>query len=258
MDGSCSKPCDCGGVPCGEYLFDHRNGSMLQKWLVEEYIGGIHALGDPNVDGFCIDDEWIPQHGRNGSIPGGPSECNRYAVLDMGLSQQEVTDIWQAWKKNMAAVQASILSAKAWIWGLFTGNLATVNQKQCVTTFRTACKNTSAQQTSPYLYGWSRVANSSVANRTQTNDVASFLLMRGPYAWLGYGWRGNCNAPFDWPDHLLNRDYGEPLGICSETVVGQSGVFIREWSKATIHFDCNKWVGSINMKTVNFDSTFEL
>ena len=39
-DGSCTAPCDCGKVPCGEYLFDHRNGSMLQDWLVNEYAGG--------------------------------------------------------------------------------------------------------------------------------------------------------------------------------------------------------------------------
>lgn len=80
LDGSCSKPCDCGLVPCGEYVFDHRNGTMLQQWFVDEYFGGDTALGNANVDGFYIDDAWLPQHGRNGSIPGGPSEMDRHSV----------------------------------------------------------------------------------------------------------------------------------------------------------------------------------
>ncbi len=41
-----------------EYLFDHRNGSMLTKWLLEEYIGGPTGIDSPLVDGFFIDDFW--------------------------------------------------------------------------------------------------------------------------------------------------------------------------------------------------------
>lgn len=48
----CNRPCDCGeGVPCGEYLFDHRNAS-LRKWLVDEYIGGSEGIGNPDVSGM--------------------------------------------------------------------------------------------------------------------------------------------------------------------------------------------------------------
>eukprot|EP00947_MAST-08B_sp_MAST-8B-sp1_P005432 g5432.t1 len=39
--GNTGKGCDCGeGVSCGEYLWDHRNGSALTSWFQEEYIGG--------------------------------------------------------------------------------------------------------------------------------------------------------------------------------------------------------------------------
>lgn len=49
-----SGSCDCGeGVSCGEYLWDHRNGSSLTTWLTETYIGGKeYGLGNPNVDGL--------------------------------------------------------------------------------------------------------------------------------------------------------------------------------------------------------------
>ena len=34
----CKSICDCGNnLPCGEYLYDHRNESM-RKWLVNTFI----------------------------------------------------------------------------------------------------------------------------------------------------------------------------------------------------------------------------
>ena len=59
-DGTCTDgTCECGeGVPCGEYLFDHRNGSSLRDWIVEQHIGGPKGLGSPDVDGLFMDDYW--------------------------------------------------------------------------------------------------------------------------------------------------------------------------------------------------------
>ena len=46
----------------------------------------------------------------------------------------------------------------------------------------------------------------------------------------------------------LDVDYGEPTsGVCAETEEG-SGVFAREWSKASVSFDCASWTGSVLMK----------
>jgi hypothetical protein len=47
----------------------------------------------------------------------------------------------------------------------------------------------------------------------------------------------------------MDADYGVPLSHCVETARG-SGVFTREWSKATTTIDCNKWEGTIKMKAV--------
>merc|ERR1711974_412699 len=83
-------------------------------------------------------------------------------------------------------------------------------------------------------------------------DVAFFLLARGPYAWLGWGVWG-MTWPFNpEPAHgelpplphgvprpaLLEKDFGEPTGICHETSPG-SHVFVRKWTRATISLDCN-------------------
>ena len=76
-------------------------------------------------------------------------------------------------------------------------------------------------------------------------DLATFLLLRGPYAYLGYGWSG-CNVKFAFPD-AFKIDYGTPNGLCAETAAG-SGVFTREWSKATVSMNCNSYVGTVTMK----------
>jgi hypothetical protein len=54
-DGSCDAPCDCGGVPCGEYLWDHRNDT-LADYLINDFLLGPTGLGNPNISGFYLDD----------------------------------------------------------------------------------------------------------------------------------------------------------------------------------------------------------
>lgn len=75
-------------------------------------------------------------------------------------------------------------------------------------------------------------------------DLANFLLVRGPYAWLGHGWLG-CSKEYMYPDEL-SVDYGEPMGQCTET--DTPGVYAREWSKATVQMDCNTWTPTVTFK----------
>ena len=81
-------------------------------------------------------------------------------------------------------------------------------------------------------------------------DLATFLLIRGAYAYIGYNWvgcsfdswpsGGRHNQSFQFPD-ALNKDYGTPKGVCSEIALG---VFAREFEGgATVQFDCNTWQG---------------
>ena len=102
-------------------------------------------------------------------------------------------------------------------------------------------------------------------------DLATFLLVRGPYAWLGYVWSGctdsgypsgcdpKCQAddcrpcrfptardqdPFPRPA-ALDEDYGEPMGHCTEA---SPGVWKREWTKASVALDCNAFKATITKK----------
>lgn len=251
-DGDCgAEPCDCGAVPCGEYLFDHRNGSMLQQWLVDEYAGGAATgLANPNIDGFFIDDGW-------GS---GPSEEDAHSVRDMGLDKAEVAKIRAGWAANMAAVKAKILQSGGFNWQMFdvnggTAAAAPFQKEQCTAYMRgTACKPSSPLQTKSLFYGYTDYQKDGQKGVLPyfEQDLAAFMLIRGPYAWLGYSWMGCNNDPNDkstatikyhFPE-ALGKDYGEPLGLCSETAPG-SEVFHRAYSKANVTLNCKNWIGSI-------------
>ena len=49
---------DCGTQPCGEYLFDYRNGSMLREWMLDELYFGSTAMAAASVGGLFVDDDW--------------------------------------------------------------------------------------------------------------------------------------------------------------------------------------------------------
>ena len=246
LDGSCpDAPCDCGvGIPCGEYVFDHRNGSMLAEWLTSEYIGGSAGMQDPNIDGFMLDDAWLPAHGRNGSIPGGPSEMDAEAVRDMGLSPSAVRDMWEAWANNTATVNAAIVAAGGWQYQLARrggGVSFPTDSGKCAVALRAACPPSLSTEPAGYTDYTIYDVHASPSKR---EALVAFLLTRGPYGFIGHGWEGTCNMDYSLPPEY-NVDYGVPLDNCTES---GSGVFVREWSAATVTIDCGTLQGQIQMK----------
>jgi hypothetical protein len=73
-----------------EYLFDFRNanvsvnGQTFAQWYIEEYMFGPTGLGNPNISGYYVDDDWSG---------GRPSEMDGHAVEDMGLAPADVQAI---------------------------------------------------------------------------------------------------------------------------------------------------------------------
>lgn len=230
-DGSCHGACDCGSNPCGEYLFDFRNGSMLRDWIVDELILGPTALGDPNIAGTFIDDFWCSDllcRESNNTIAGcpckdpvqGPTEIDRYAQTDMGLSDEDIREITIGWNATMTAVQRAHLAHGGYTWSLIPGQEnanampVLLTPGNCELLLEQACPEAdpSASASSPHsslvssaaaaaadppaasgkwqslplLFGL-QINHTSLSPSQLESDLAFFLLARGPHAYLGWG-----------------------------------------------------------------------
>ena len=78
------------------------------------------------------------------------------------------------------------------------------------------------------------------------DDIGKFLLLRGEYAWLGFGFVSCHNDTNYTLPALARQDYGRPLGNCS-ALPGSPGVFTRHWTKAIVEVDCAKGTSDIRM-----------
>ena len=84
-------------------MFDHRNQS-LREWLVNDFVlGNESGLGNQYIDGFYCDDRWKTAPTSGGGFDkqcdtspvGGASEENAYCSVDMGLTKEDVADIYR-------------------------------------------------------------------------------------------------------------------------------------------------------------------
>ena len=254
--GWCNKTCDCGGVPCGEYLFDHRNSS-LGDWLEETFLLGDTALGSPFVDGYFLDDGWSPHGGwgcTQSSPYGGPTEMNTNCTQDMGLNQTEIEDITAAWHQNFVSAKAVSVAAGGFEWHLLQTTSAPDqgDREQIKAFFPEACQPRSTAYDSalfvPFTYG--QKAGSGAPEWEE--DLATFLLIRGPHGWIGHGF-STCSLdsePVGGPGELYERppaldtEYGVPQGLCVEGAA-KTGRFGRKWTKADVSYDCSTGKGSV-------------
>jgi hypothetical protein len=256
--GLCAAPaCDCGGVPCGEYVFDFRAANVSVRnqtfvdWFVDSYFFGPTALGHPGIDGLYVDDYW--------NSTTGPSETDAHAVVDMGLSPSQVAEMAAAYRWVLARASEAVAARGKWTWSEFMNNdpfqnvnggcpQPWVRQATCAADLRLLC-NSSSVQARTLLYGFAPGCPSMDPSHLAApeHDIACFQLIRGPYAFLGSGWQGCASSlRFEFPAEL-NDDFGEPSGTCAEAPPG-SGVFVRDFSRATVAMDCETWTPTITWK----------
>eukprot|EP00035_Acanthoeca_spectabilis_P030665 m.10340 g.10340 ORF g.10340 m.10340 type:complete len:569 (+) comp4307_c0_seq1:82-1788(+) len=273
----CSGDCDCGeGLPCGEYLWDYRNGSMLADFLVNEFVlNPTTGLKNENVDGFFFDDSWTnkpspipswaPKTYRQCDMwkTGGATEEDYYCVVDMGLTQQDTDLIVQNHNAVMQRVLDAVVDNGGFAWPLLTSRTASLDLKdprpRCAADLRNWCTNgPSSFLNKTLMFEFTRKTfHDAFPLPYIEQDLAQFMLVRGAYGYIGHSWmgciqpsgyvQGNSTKGYERPP-ALDVDYGEPVDpICSETAAG-SGVFTREWTKASVKMDCNSYEGTIIMK----------
>jgi len=254
-DGNCAAPaCDVGSIPVGEYIWDPRawnvsvNGQTLGDWFINDYLFDETGGANPKVSGFFFDDQWNTN---------GPTEYESHCVADMGLSNSDLETLTNAYWSNMAEVYKAVLARGKFSWQqLWTGqgsgirDIATtcpgplVQKATCTDDLRKLCTDSSPAQTRFMMYAFAPgKCGGDPSKLTEfEQDLANFLLVRGPYAALGHGWLG-CSRTYEFPD-ALNQDYGQPQELCHEV---SSGVFQRKWTRATVEMNCNTWTPSIKL-----------
>lgn len=263
-DGDCASPaCDCGTKPCGFYLWNHSSttvvkGQTFQDWFIHSYM--FNEVGQSDlVSGFFWDDFWP---GPDGRWP----DAKPNVTEDTGLTKQDLIDGTAAYWDNMAALQNYTLEKGKFSWQmLWTGGDPEgrggtcpgplVTSDKCASELRSLCSASSPQhkdRTMMYSFGPGHCHNCRdqlpVDPPQLQEDLANFLLVRGPYAYLGHGWLG-CSHTYIFPPEL-NLDYGEPTELCKETAPG-SEIFVRDWTKATVQMDCNTFTPTLTMKATD-------
>jgi hypothetical protein len=189
----------------------------------------------------------------------GPSEEDTHFQLDTGFSNETMADLVDAYKTSMQQLEVEVVKKGGFTWQMMRGNGpgvrnttsrnakhpgVNVTYEQCVKTLREYCV--------PKPAAWDYVAKYEIQPDVAVSEgeslTAEFLLTRGPFAFIGYGWvgctKGAVQRPFpmEW-----GRDYGMPRAPCKESGK-DTGVFQRSWTKADVQWDCRGALGTITMK----------
>jgi len=254
-DGICDGECDCGNIPCGEYIFDHRNKS-LQDFLIKEYIFSDTGLGNELIDGCYLDDVWYDtsapgDHSCHGDRFGGPSEMNANCTLDIGLSKKNVQDITSAWRETLESTLNAMKAASKITFALITSTSTPENENQCKTFFQNACRADSAYLSRLLLFQFNITRDNPATYVTLNHpvtDVAAFLLIRGPNAYIGHGWIGcvdsNVTAATLYPrPSIVEKDIGLPID--THCIAVGDGTYTRKYAKAVASFNCNSMTGDV-------------
>jgi hypothetical protein len=157
-------------------------------------------------------------------------------ITDTGLQQADTTELTAGFHTLMLELQQRLLAANSFSWAYFSelGGGAPFRNSSA------ACKSF-FRENATALYGEALMMSlAKPSPGSLLKDLATFLLIRGPYAWLGYGWQG-CGPTAQLPPEVL-RDVGVPLSNFSEV---SPGFFQRQWSKATVSLNCSDTQGSV-------------
>jgi hypothetical protein len=250
-------------------LWDHRNGSMLRDFLINEHIfDPVTGLGNPDFSGLFIDDFWcsntINGSGACTDPVQGPTEIDANNQVDMGLSDADVADLTKGWLETFTAAQAAIVAAGKYTWSLIpdqdnaNAEPVLVDQSSCRSFLSEACSPSSRWQSLPLMHGLAP-GNSTNPLPTLASDIAVFLLARGDYAWTGYGewgmswpagstWQSKSGTPVARPVEM-DLNYGSPSPPKSTCTQVQGGIFTRTLTNVVVTLDCATYAANYTWRT---------
>lgn len=215
------------GAGCKQFFWNYSNPDAAQYVLGVSEQGAL-ATASPYVDGTFLDDsQAIPQEHAN-------------APANMGLSAAQLLQAQNDTYAFFNSAVAALASTGHYIWQGFNGNEqgdpdgvgVAPTSGTCAAFMANACAP--SWQAVPSTMQWPSRASDKVP------VLAAFLITRGPYSFLGYGWNG---GPLPAWDSLWDAyDVGEPTGLCTES---SPGVFTRAWTKGSATLDCTTWTATL-------------
>lgn len=225
-----------GGQPGTSYFWDSRNASAN----LQQQASIMSTILNPWVDGSQFDSIYGYHQGDdNPPVSANVSElateslryCSQLSLNTM------INTFVAAGKYTWAAlgywlnVGPGITQGASFSANSFTYNGISYNQGQYAytncTQFMTTRCNTAFQSVPLSML---------MDPNNADQSLAAFLLVRGPYAWIGYPWMGFDVSPPWSPE--FGRQVGVPQGPCVQV---SNTLFTRQWTYGTVSLDCASW-----------------
>ena len=159
---------------------------------------------------------------------GGASEEDPHNVEDCGLSESEKQAVADGWKVNTAAVGQAVLAKGGFAVPFFTlsGRNESGPEVSCQRDMQRMCKRNATTGRpdlvdQALLFEFSRVDHKADVGIWHPNgslpyfeqDLATFMLVRGAHAWMGYTWSGCTDSGYPSGCGKRNRLPSSPLRL---------------------------------------------
>jgi hypothetical protein len=218
---------DAGAPAAGynQFFWNYSNPDAV-SYVLNVSEQGLLGTASPWVDGTFLDDsQAIPQEHGN-------------APTNIGLSAYQLA-ILQNGTHAFVQLAISTLAANGhYIWQGFNNNPGGDPDAVAPGPSAATCSSYMATVCEP---SWQSVPMTMQWQDTDKDQIlAGFLIGRGPYAYLGYGWNG---GPLPSWDPMWDLDVGEPTAPCEQT---DAGVFFRPYTNGNATLDCNTWTATLN------------
>jgi len=217
------------GFPCNDCPQYFTNFS--EPDAVEYFVGvseqGEFGTSSPYVDGTFLDDsQAIPQEHPN-------------APHNLGLTTIQLLKLQNDTYRYVDLVIQTLAANSHYVWQGFNnadcgdpdGVMPGPSASNCPTVMDKICDP--SWQNVPMTMQWD------IYNKEQT--LAAFLIGRGPYAYVGYGWNGQPLP--EWDAMWDMYDVGTPVNLCSQV---SSGVYARNYTNGYATLNCNTWTAELN------------
>jgi hypothetical protein len=207
-----------------QYFWNYSNPDVVGYVLGVSEQGEL-GTGSPYVDGTFLDDsQAIPQEHGN-------------APANIGLTPLQLASIQNDTHNFVQTAITTLASTGHYIWQGFNNNPGGDPDEVAPGPSAGSCSQYMEMVCAP---SWQLVPMTMQWGSDKEQLLAAFLIGRGPYAYVGYGWTGGPIPAWDpiWDAY----DVGTPSNLCTSN---GNGVYGRNYTNGYATLDCNSWTATL-------------